>query len=122
MINLVNKIKAELVTEVHPRVYVEERDKNFRYPYILMNLVTSNDDERKENFVLEVDVYENLSKQDTKRLEDLADKVNKAFKFKRLVGSDFHCRLKRINRINVPDPDPNVRRRQLRFLVTTTFK
>jgi len=120
------EVLYERIGQAHPRVYFEEvpekdpaTGKAVRFPYICYKLPNSIKRELPEEFTLEVDCWDN--KGDTTRLELLAAAVDDMLHCWCRLFNGFGLRVFRLNRLQVPDPDPKIRRRLLRYLVRVYF-
>ncbi|MDW7673181.1 MAG: hypothetical protein SCK28_01470 [Bacillota bacterium] len=122
MNDLIDYVKG-IVESVIGRVYFEHETNNNRYPYAKVNFPSSNDDELREDFFLEIDIFDNILKQDTTRIEQLVNEVDKQLNRLKYLSRDkkFQVSIYRINRLMIPDPDPKVRHRQLRYQCKTYF-
>lgn len=122
MIELQKYIYSEL-KKVHPRVYPEEApQRDDIYPFVVYRLPTSNEVvDYREDFILEIDVWDRPEEGSTVTLQLLADAIDLALNRTRYVSSDgsWVMRIYRINRMMVPDPDLAIRRRQLRYELKT---
>ncbi len=116
------KYVVGVLKSVHSRVYQEEAPQEAVYPFVVYRLPTSTEtEERREDFILEVDVWDNPPDGSTVTLQQLADEIDRALH--RTVyldpGGKWITMIYRINRMMVPDPDPEIRRRQLRYDLRT---
>lgn len=114
------------IKEAHKRVYLDrapEKDpatgKAVRFPYVCYRLPSSTQRELPEEFFLEVDCWDNRA--DAIRLENLAAAVDCKLHGWNYISDQFGLRVFRVNRLNVRDPDPKIRRRLLRYLVRVYF-
>jgi hypothetical protein len=119
VIELQRFIVQQLKT-VHPRVLLEFVPENqvVEYPYVVYNLPNSEEIvDRREDFILEVDVWDKPIDGSTVALQTLADTIHQ--KLNRLTYTDnangWSSRFYLVNRLMLPDPDPMIRRRQLRY-------
>src|SRR5690606_23896298 len=112
---------VEQLTAIHPRVYLEWAPQGATYPLVVYQLPTSDEViERREDFILEVDVWDQPEDGSTIASQNLSDRIDQAFN--RLSYTDaggWSSRFYRVNRLMIPDPDPNIRRRQLRYEIRT---
>lgn len=120
MIELQKFIVAEL-KKIHPRVYQEWGPQDAVFPYVVYRMPTSNESEWREDFILEVDIWDKPADGSTVTLQTLADNIDRALNRLRYISNDgtWSTRIYRINRLMVPDPDPAIRRRQLRYGLRT---
>lgn len=105
--------------EVHENCHLEQAPEGTAYPYITYNLPNSNEQEFREDFILEVNIWDKSS--DTTALETLTDNVDKKINRLKYIDENMQVSFYRINRMMIPDPDPNIRRRELRYQVKTYF-
>lgn len=114
------------IKEAHDRVYLEEvpekepgTGKAVQLPYICWRLPTSTQRELPDEIFLEVDIWDKADS--TVRLENLTAAVDSKLNLWGHIGSLFGLRIFRINRLQIPDPDPKIRRRRLVYLVRVWF-
>ena len=119
MISLLTYIYNQLKL-VHSNVYFEQAPENATFPYIVFKLPNSTENEAREDFILEVDIWDNNS--DTTTLETLTNNIDTQLNRTHHTETNVVCSIYRINRLMIPDPDPNIRRRQLRYQVQTYFR
>ena len=117
MINLLNTIYNK-ISEAHSRVFfnfVPEKDpttqKEVKFPYIVFKLPSSIVYENTEQFILEVSIWDKSS--DETGVETLAEEVNKKLNRWDFLDDNFLFRVRKTNRLTVPDPDPQIKRRDL---------
>lgn len=80
---------------------------------------TSNPNEWREDFILEIDIWDQPPDGSTVTLQTLADEIDRALNRLRYTSTNWTTRIYRINRLMIPDPDPTIRRRQLRYELRT---
>lgn len=115
MIELQRYIVQQL-KHIHPRVYLEWAPQGAIFPYVVYNLPTSEEAIYREDFVLEIDIWDQPADGSTVVLQKLADKIDcELHRFSYLDSSGWFTRFFRINRLMIPDPDVTIRRRQLRY-------
>jgi len=129
MIDLLKSVYTEL-TAVTSEVYDEEvpDSEEATYPLLVVNFSsagTDNMESTREDFILTIDGYDNKN-YDATRLEALMSSVHTALN--RLLKNDasnndvnYKIYKDEPYRLRIPDPDPNIKRRQLRYLVQTYF-
>lgn len=105
---------------MHPRVHLELAPQEEQYPFIVFRLPSSVENEQREDFIVEVDIWDNSA--DTTALENLTSAVDKALDRLRFNNTQVQTCLYRMNRLMVPDTDPQIRRRRLRYQAKTYFK
>lgn len=103
-------IKSILVT-LHARVFYNDAPQDAVFPYVVFNLPNSVDSGTLENFVLDIDVWDDNS--DTTDLETLIDNIDTALHKKSVVIDDkLGFIIYRENRMNLTDEDVRVKRRK----------
>lgn len=120
MINLLQHIYGKL-SSVHPSTYLEKAPKGTSFPYVTFNMPTSIEDDYREDFILEIDIWDNKPN-DTTMLETITTNIDTELNRKYENNSIFQCSIYRINRLMIPDPNESIRRRQLRYQVKTYYK
>lgn len=128
MIKLLQLIFSKLIS-IHSRVYQERvprKDENTNkaplFPYIVFNLKNLDNSDSRDDNVLEIDIWDNKPL-DTTELETLADSIEAYFKENKYHTNNFlQASFYKISRQPIPDPDENIRRRQLRYQVKVYFK
>ncbi|MED4016997.1 hypothetical protein [Sutcliffiella cohnii] len=101
---------VEIDGEKHPRVHFQHADDDSIYPFLVFDLPNSYDDGSMENFVLEIDGWDNKS--DTIPLETLMGEVDKELHRHTVVFDDVGMTFYRENRLSLTDPDTRLRRRK----------
>lgn len=109
---IVNKIKTAI-----NKVELENATKDTKTPYTVLNFPTSDDgvsdDDGSINYIFEVDAYD--KGKDNTQLENLVDSIDSVLNGKKGIESTFFYRIRRLNRLMIPEEDKNLRRRQLRY-------
>lgn len=107
VIDIRTEIQRVLKT-VHSRVYFENAKDTTVYPYIVADLPNSVDFGDLENFVFDVDFWDDA--QDTTVLETLCNNIDAVLhKQKFVIGDSVSFVIYRDNRINVKDEDERIR-------------
>lgn len=117
MIELQKFIVGEL-KKVSQRVFLEQAADGAAFPYVVYRLPISDENNRREDFMLEIDMWDRPANGSTVALQNLSDAIDNALN--RLIYTDsagWNARFYRVNRLMVPDPDAAIRRRQLRYEV-----
>lgn len=114
MIDLLKTLYTELA-KVHPNVHYEYAKSNTVAPFIVFKLPNSNEAENREDFTLEVNVVD--VNPDTTNLETIVSGIVNHFKNLRLMTESSFLIFHKEGRFMVPDPDPNLRKRRIRFIV-----
>jgi hypothetical protein len=114
LIRLLTFITSKL-NEITPKVYLEQAPAKTPFPYVVFNLPNSDEAEFREDFVLEVDVWDKSP--DTTALETLTVSIDQALSRLKHLDTNFQASFYRVSRLMLPDDDPTIRRRQLRYQV-----
>lgn len=115
MIDLL-KITFGKLAESGTNIYFEEAPTNATFPYAVFTFPNSIDVETdRQDFTLQVDVWDNLP--DTTRLENATTQIDKQLYKLRFIDDKYLLMVQRENRLMIPDPD--IKRRQLRYIVKT---
>lgn len=101
------------------QIYVNGAWVPLPYPYVVYRMDTSNKVAFREDFFLEVDIWDRT--QDTTNLESITDQIKRQFNYLHYTNNELGASFYLINRMMIDDPDPEIRRRQLRFQVKTYF-
>ena len=116
MINMFKSVYSR-VDAVADRVYDTISPQTATYPYAVITYptVSENDESTRQEYILEIDVYDNLT--DTTRLEELVIDIDNALN--RVVDSANFYKIYRNSPylLRLPDEDENLRRIQLRYIV-----
>lgn len=108
-----NKLK-----EYHARVYQNVAPQTSAiFPYVVFRVPSINEKEIREDIILEIDIWDNIS--DTTRLETLTTQIAKGLNRYKYIDGKMQLSSYKINQLNIPDPDQNINRRQLRFNLQT---
>jgi hypothetical protein len=114
----IRKYLLILLKSIHPRVYFEQAPDNAVYPYIVYNLPNSFEEGIMEQFVLDIDAWDNSK--DTTSLETLIDSVDQSLHRKVAVVNDTMAFIfYRENRLSLTDDDPRIRRRKYVYQIRT---
>lgn len=91
-----------------------------QYPYIVLSMNSSiPNNEYSNNNLIYVDIWSN--QHGIEEVETLTDQIYKQLNSLKIMKDDMFIQISRYNpcRLNLRDPDINLKRRQLRFLVKT---
>ena len=119
MISLGDHIYTEL-GKLATRVYHEQAPKDATFPYVTFNFPTSAPDEIREDFILTVDIWGKGPS--TLALEQLVSSISRALDHTTFCDDDLCVRIYKDNTLAPPDPNLDIRRRQLRFECRTFYK
>lgn len=109
------KIIQQLLVAQHPRTYLDIAPQDAELPFIVWTIPSTTDEELREDLILQIDIFDYST--DATAVEQLADDVDKALKGIDNLTTDCLMRFTRVGRLNIPDPDIRVRRRELKYLV-----
>lgn len=119
---------AELRTEMqrilkvlHNNVYFQVAPDTATMPYVVFDFPNSVDSGTLENFVLDIDVWDDSP--DTTALETLIDTIDVALHKKSILLNDkMGIVIYRENRLTLTDDDPRIRRRKYIYQAKTYQK
>ena len=109
----------EKLREETDRVYHEQAPESVEFPYIVYKFTDSNTVEAREDFMLELDIWHYSDKAYTLPLEELTQDIKKKLDYTKHQAEGIQTSIYLINRLSPPEPEPNIYRRQLRFLCKT---
>lgn len=117
MKNLLQYIFSILSETLKP-VYLEVAPNEVAYPYIVFSLPNSvNVESDRQDYTLQINIWDN--KTDTTALETLTDLIDGKLYKRQYLDSNQFIKFERESRLMVPDTDPSIKRRQLRYTVKT---
>lgn len=116
VIELRKAINTALKT-VHPRIYYQDAPDDAVFPYLVYDLPNSVDDGYLEQFVLDVDGWDNST--DTTNLETIMDNVNKSLDGMTRTADSLSMSFYLDNRLTLLDDDSRIRRRKYTYQVRT---
>jgi hypothetical protein len=112
---------STLLQTVHPRVYFYTAPDDAIMPYVVFDLPNSVDFGALENFVLDIDVWDDDP--DTTILETLINSIDEILHKKTiLITNKLGFIIYRENRLNLTDDDPRIRRRKYVYQARTYQK
>ncbi len=113
MIELGKFIDQEL-KKVHDRVYHEQAPQGAELPFVVYTFPNSTENFEREDFVLEINIWGMAP--GTLDIEQLTDDLDKHLhRLHHYENGKLQVSIYRVNRIAVPDPNRDIRRRQLRY-------
>lgn len=113
------KVIFSLLKSVHSRVYFVDAPEDETFPYVVYNLPTSTEAENREDFMLEVDIWDKAK--DTTAIETLTQSIDTLLNREHAVNSKVLVNLYRVNRLVLTDDDKSIKRRQLTYQAKTYF-
>lgn len=116
MVELRTMIQTYLKTK-NSRIYFQIAPDNATYPFVVYELPNSIDDGAMENFVLDIDVWDDKS--DTTALETLASDIDNGLHRLTLVQNGLGATFYRTSRLSMTDDDSRLRRRRLIYQIRT---
>jgi hypothetical protein len=117
MIHLLQALHTQLSDTSFP-VYLETVPQKAKLPYIVFSLPNSlNVESDRQDYTLQVDVWDNIP--DNTRIDTITNNIDSKLHKLRFLNENLLLILQRENRLMIPDPDPSIRRRQLRYLIKT---
>jgi len=107
--------------KIHDRIFHEEATQGAEFPYAVYNFPNSTQTARpREDFILEIDVWHYSEDRNFLPLETLTDNIDSHMqRLHHYEAGKLQASIYRINRLSLPEPEPNIRRRQLRYQVNT---
>ena len=126
ILELQTEIRKFLLTKTD-RVYFYRAPEDAVFPYVVFNLPNSNMLETREDFVLEIDIWDR--NKDTTVLETLTGNIDGNSHILNPTGIDrlliktntLSIKFYKENRLVLEDSDKQINRRQLRYIVQTYF-
>lgn len=119
MNDFINILHGEL-KKIHKEMYYEIAKITADMPYMVY---TVNDDKEpwgRKNIMLTIDIYgtsAHLSK-----IDELITELENNLHRKRLSSAEFGAAISYLSSQKIPDPDPNIKRKEVRFILRTYFK
>lgn len=115
----IRKALKNLMIAKHPRVFYQVAGKTAIKPYVVFNLPNSVDDGSLENFVLEVDGWDETDTADSTVIETMMADVDSALHRAVVRTAGMALIIYRENRISVPDDDERILHRLYVYQVRT---
>lgn len=113
MDDIIIAINQKLKT-IHSHVYFEKAPTKKQFPYIIFTIQGSNRVNRFiENFILSLNFWDN--KTDTEELDNIVDAVTKELNNLHIKSADWGAIFTKTSHQFIPDPDPNIRRREVLY-------
>src|SRR5690625_3827295 len=113
------------ISSVAPNVHFQRQRGSATYPYVVFSFPNDvNAYRSKRPTILEIDVYDadrsgyNVAAE----IEALTDAINRTLDYRTALDSGIGVKWQRIGRLAIPVPDdPNLWRRQLRYVARAWF-
>jgi len=103
-----------LLKTIDDNIFFMVAKDNATFPYVVFDLPNSIDSGHLENFVLDIDVWDDNT--DTTELEALCDSIDSAIHKHTIVVDDtFGVVFYRDSRLTLTDEDPRIRRRKYTY-------
>lgn len=110
------KLVTEKLQTTQGQTYHRTASTDAVYPYKIYNMTSvAFPDSLRDDFELEVDIWDRAK--DWKRIEELADQIERLFNDANLPTPPIFPTFFRENRYNLDDPDKTLQHIQMRFLV-----
>lgn len=117
MQNVIKTILQTLET-IHTDVYFKRASKNTQNPYIVFTIASNaSEDVNRDDNVLAINVWGDDDSSPS--VYSLADTIEETFKMKRILNDDHFLSFSKINRLDIPDPNPLTERIELRYNIRT---
>ena len=115
----IREIIQTALKSIHSRVYYRIAPDTAVFPYLVYDLPNSADDGTLEQFVLDVDAWDDTNG-DTTIVEILIDNADKSLHRKTITVDDvLAVTFYRESRLTLTDDDPNIKRRKYIYQVRT---
>ncbi|MBH0346340.1 hypothetical protein BK731_16655 [Bacillus thuringiensis serovar muju] len=119
MNDFINILHGEL-KHIHKETYYENATTKAVMPYLVYAVGDDKEPWGRKNIMLTIDIYgtsAHIAKID-QLITDLENNLHR----KRLSSAEFGAAISYLSGQKVPDPDPNIRRKEVRFILRTYFK
>jgi hypothetical protein len=115
-IDVTNVIRAEL-RKIHIRSHFDRAPAKEEFPFVTFKAPsTFQGEDTTENIMVEVDVWDNRGN-NIAELESITKDISKEFHKKTYEDEKMFLIFERESLLNIPDPEEQIRRRQIRFKV-----
>jgi hypothetical protein len=100
------------------QIFFNEKPKNIDYPFVIWNLPNVTDQELREDYTLEVDIWT----KDASECISMTSAIDRAIDRKKVLTDDIQFSIYKINQLNmIADEDDTIKRNQLRYNVKTYY-
>jgi hypothetical protein len=102
-------------------VYRRKAPSDAQYPYAVFKLPTTTSYSDREDYILEVDIWDNENAwtqvEDIERITEITSNIDKAISKLQILNDTHLLIFQKINQLEIPDPDDSIRRNQLRYVI-----
>ncbi|WIL49941.1 hypothetical protein QP042_15505 [Bacillus bombysepticus] len=119
MNDFINLLHSEL-KQIHKESYYENATTKAIMPYLVYTVGDDKEPWGRKNIMLTIDIYgtsAHIAKID-QLITDLENNLHR----KRLSSAEFGAAISYLSSQKVPDPDPNIIRKEVRLILRTYFK
>lgn len=116
MIDLLTYLYTQ-ISSILPNTFYEKVPQEKSFPYVVYTLPGISEEEVREDYTLEIDIWSNSN--DIMELETIVTDIDCNLNRELELNDGFMCKIYRNTpyRLNIPDPDENLNRRKLRYLI-----
>ena len=119
MNDFINKLHNEL-KQIHKESYYDIAKTTAVMPYLVYTVGDDKESWGRENIMLTIDIYGTSAH--LAQIDELITYLKKELHRKRLSSAQFGAAISYVSSQKVPDPDPNIKRKEVRFILRTYFK
>lgn len=106
--------------QIHKETYYEIAKTTAVMPYLVYTVNEDKEPWGRKNIMLTIDIYGTSAH--LAQIDELITKLESNLHRKRLSSAEFGAAISYLSSQKVPDPDPNIRRKEVRFILRTYFK
>lgn len=119
MNDFINILHGEL-KRIHQESYYEIAKTKANMPYLVYTVNDAKEPWGRKNIMLTIDIYGTSAH--IAKIDQLITGLESNLHRKRLSSAEFGAAISYLSSQKVPDPDPNIRRKEVRFILRTYFK
>ncbi len=119
MNDFINILHSEL-KQIHKETYYEIAKTTAVMPYFVYTVSDDKEPWGRKNIMLTIDIYGTSAH--LAQIDELITKLESNLHRKRLSGAEFGVAISYLSSQKVPDSDPNIIRKEVRFILRTYFK